>query len=127
LERFASSSFHCPVSLGRREGVRLGEQLQRLFGVAGSTARGEHSCPRKVGARSKELRAHPVVERGGLGEVGVGLVVTAEDGGEATKEVVDRSFGRSGVIGQTMGIRNESLEQLGVSGHAVCTRTGSLR
>ena len=70
--------------------VRFGEKVSSPFGVARGVAFGEHRPPGEVGAGGEELGVGSVVERGGVGEVGVGFVVAAEDGGEAAEVVADR-------------------------------------
>ena len=47
-------------------------------------------APGEVGVGREELGAGAIVELGGVGEVGVGLVVAAEHGGELTEDVADR-------------------------------------
>ena len=66
------------------------EKLPSLLGVARSAAFGEHLSPGEVGPGGEGLRTHPVADRGGLGEVGVRLVVAAEDGGETAEGETER-------------------------------------
>ncbi len=77
------------VSVSRCGGVCFGEKVSCPFVVAGGVAFGEHLRPGEVGAGGEELGVCSVVQRGGVGEVGVGFVVAAEDGGEAAQVVAD--------------------------------------
>ena len=103
------STFH---TVGRCDGVRLGEKVPSLLDVAGSLALGEHPSPQEVGPGREELGIRPCTRRGGVGEVGVRLVVAAEDGGEAAEVMADRALavGPDGG-GPLIGPRAESVEQ----------------
>ena len=94
LECFGGASFDVGVPVGDGGGVRFGEEVSSPFVVARSVAFGEHRPPGEVGAGGEELGVGSVVERGGVGEVGVGFVVAAEDGGEAAEVVADRDCRR---------------------------------
>src|SRR5436190_20868650 len=87
LKCFGSASLDVRVPVGRCGGMRLGEKVPSLLGVAWCASLDEHLPPRKVGAGGEELGVCSLVERGGLGEVGVSFVVTAEDSGEAAEVV----------------------------------------
>ena len=60
LQCVRDASFDGRVPVGRGGGVRLGEKVPRPFGVAGSTALGEHRSPEEVGAGGEELGAQMV-------------------------------------------------------------------
>ena len=81
----ASFDGRVPVRCGI--GPSVAEKFSSVIGVAWAVSFGEHVSPREVGAGGEELGIEPLTERGGLGEVGIGFVVAAEDGGE-TAEVV---------------------------------------
>ena len=91
LQGRGGTSFHGPVSVGRCGGVRLGEKIPSLLGVTLGTAFGEHPSPQEVRSGRRRTSHPPVAQRRGLGEVGVGLVVAAEDGGKSTEVVADRA------------------------------------
>ena len=111
LECFGGASFDVGVSVGRCGGVCFGEKVSSPFVVAGRVAFGEHRPPGEVGAGGEELGVCSVVERGGLGEVGVCFVVAAEDGGEAAEEVADRTINRYAGRWHLIGPRGEAVEQ----------------
>src|SRR5439155_25491898 len=71
----------------------------------------EHRRPRQVGGGGEELGVGSVVERGGLGEVGVRLIVTAKDGGEAAETMADWAVSGNAGSGELIGPRREPLEQ----------------
>ena len=60
---------------------------------------------------AKNFGVCSVVERGGVGEVGVGFVVAAEDGGEAAQVVADRDCQTEPGSGHLIGPRREPVEQ----------------
>jgi hypothetical protein len=82
LECFDSASFDVRVPVSGGGGLRLREEVPSLLDVAESAALDEHLPPREVGAGREELGFGPFLERGGFGEVRVGVVVAAEYGRE---------------------------------------------
>src|SRR5664280_3617823 len=105
------TSLDCPVPVGHCGGMRLGEKVPSLVRVTGGLALSEHPSPQEVCPGGKERRTHPVAQRGGLGEVGVRLVVAAEDSGESTEIVTDRTKGRGTGGRQLIGPRGEPVAQ----------------
>ena len=101
LQSVSGSPFDGPITVGRCDGVCLGEMVPSLLDVARSLAFGEHRSPQMVGPRSDELGTYSTAVGGGLGKVGVRLVVTPEDGGKATKVKADRSLKRDRGLGTT--------------------------
>ena len=90
----------------------LGEKVPRLLDVARERCVRRASFPRRGWCGRRRTWRPSVVERGGLGEVGVGFVVAAEDGGETAEVVADRAFSReAGHDGQLIGPGCEPVEQ----------------
>lgn len=65
-------------------GQRLAEELPGSLGVSGLAAGEEHPGPLQTGASQPGGGLDPLVGECRSGEVGVGLVVAAERGGEQT-------------------------------------------
>lgn len=87
LESGRGSTLDGPVPVGHCGGVGPRDQGPGLLGVARATAFGEHPPPGEVGPGGEGLRTHPVIEFGGLGEVGIRFVVAAKDSSEAGSPV----------------------------------------
>ena len=78
----------------------------------GESRRREHPAPRQVGAGGEELGARSGARGRRLGEVGVGLAVATENGGQSTEVVADGALGSRASGGPLIGPRGEVVEQL---------------
>ncbi len=126
-ERGYCSALDDPVRLGRCDVSGAGEEQSSLRRVARAAALDQHPGPEQIGSSGKELCAHPHAHRGGLGEKGVGFVVTPEHGGEPTEVIADRSESRAPGGGKLIGPGFELVEQGGRRVWGPCIRWPPLR